>query len=320
MASSVRNDLPGGAPHRLNDEARDVMRNRVFERYENFMLAHVEFDDQGRFWATGTTNGMNQFEALEAMMERMMGHEGDEKRPFEDGVLIFCFVHGWNNNAAEGNANLDNLRDLLHRFSKEEKEFAAASGRPARSVLGIYMSWRGKQIADGTEWPVVRDLNRIPGVRIPLQLLNVPRFLTYWNRKGTAEQVGRRSMAAALTHLYHLRGEVDKAFNVAPSESHSRVIVIGHSFGGAAVFSAVNRFFEDSLIHVVDEDNEDITIGRRWDLVLLANPAFEALQYDMIHTLNQQLPDLENPNPTIFLPRMSIIRARNDVATGPVFK
>ena len=46
------------------------LTHKVFEQYDDFLLAHVEFDDQGQFWederTKNTPNPLNQLEALES--------------------------------------------------------------------------------------------------------------------------------------------------------------------------------------------------------------------------------------------------------------
>lgn len=72
-------------------------------------------------------------------------------------------------------------------------------------------------------------------------------------------------------------------------KSRNRLVVIGHSFGGAAVFTAtapilVDRLAKANVANITGNPVPKIkSIG---DLVVLINPAFEAMRFSTIHKLN----------------------------------
>lgn len=278
--------------HRTNFEVARVadgtdLSDRVFEDHGDHLLAHVEFDDQGQFWEDQRDGSMNQLDALE---HRILGELKTNRSKYRNGAVMVVFVHGWNNNAKEGNGNLEGFRMVMDQLAQRE--------RRNRPVIGVYLSWRGERAID---LPVVNKLKYVT---------------SYWDRKETAENIGHRSMGETLKRLAVLKDEIIRV-GEAPRprfKAHSRLVVIGHSFGGAAVFSGVSRFFEDELIRVKQKNYRD-HIDRNWDLVVLVNPAFEALQYKAIHRLSAGIPP-RGGYPFIHMPRMLVISAKNDKGNG----
>ncbi len=59
----------------------------------------------------------------------------------------------------------------------------------------------------------------------------------------------------------------------------SRLVVVGHSMGRAIVYSAFSQIFIDRLISSAP------TINGFGDLVVLANPAMEAIQFSSLHEM-----------------------------------
>jgi hypothetical protein len=113
---------------------------------------------------------------------------------------------------------------------------------------------------------------------------------------------------------------------VPSNQKKSRLIVVGHSFGATAVFSAVSRFFEDELMDLAGSAKrrkEDTYIRRQWDLVVLVNPAFEALRFVTIarYSRDKRLQELarEVKKPYLLLPRFMIVQSENDVPNKCIF-
>jgi pimeloyl-ACP methyl ester carboxylesterase len=89
------------------------------------------------------------------------------------------------------------------------------------------------------------------------------------------------------------------------------LVIVGHSFGGMIVFSAIAQ----SLIEAATTEGEAVPSFA--NLVLLVNPAFEAVRYLALHCLveeraGQRLPPQPQP---VFVS----ITAANDDATGFLF-
>ena len=295
--------------------------DRVLENYgDTLKLAHIECDDQGGFWeaamdapgsaASGMKPGRNQLDFLEATVEDDMRARPEKYR---NGAIILVFAHGWNNNAREGNGNLTEFRQVLHTvWSDEQKKLR-------RPVIGVYLSWRGRVLRNST------DLG-VGGVPVAGFLADVPHYLSFWNRKATAEKLGYRATAEALKRLSLLRKRIEEKEPRPRSEANSRLIVIGHSFGAAAVFSAVSRFYEDELIELASDPERRASepwIHRHWDLVVLVNPAFEALRYTTIARYSRDLRIIDlarrGTQPYLVLPRLVVVGAQNDVPNMTIF-
>lgn len=253
----------------------------VIERFEEFSIAHVEFDDQGQYWDS------EQLQTLERDILNDPGYEGEDR-----GVLMVCFMHGWKNNAHFENGNLQSFRAVLHDLHETEKQLTTrlTMGR-TRRIVGIYLSWRGLS-------------NRIRFVK----------ELTFWNRKKTAHRVGRGDLAETLSRIEQMR------FHIPLASKLSRLIIIGHSFGGAAVYSAVAPYIKtvangESQAQELDNGSYMSKIRGFGDLVVLVNPAFEALLYDSLDRLTREI-NAYDPTQHVVL---MTVGADNDRATQRAF-
>lgn len=156
------------------------------------------------------------------------------------------YVHGWHHDAHEGDTDLRHFRDAIHNAGVLDQE----SFHDNRRIIGIYVGWRGESV------------NFYPA-----------NLLTFWERKNTAQAIGD----GAVFELFR------KLANIREKYPTSRLVVVGHSFGGAVVYSAISHSILDQIIddpaytrpgQIIHTENDQ----KRWDLVVLVNPAFEAMQ------------------------------------------
>lgn len=237
-----------------------------------YELHFVEFDDQGweqdvRQKQTGRGNSaempLTQTDHLMARLRHLLENEKED-------LNIILYVHGWKHNAASSDSDVRQLRALLALQSRLERN---ANVRPRR-VVGIYVSWDGK------------------GLDIPEPLSNI----TFWTRKGAALRVSRGSTIDLFTRFQALQQyyngpekspecNPDKAAGKTSKRCKIRSLMVGHSFGAWILYSALQFPIIESL-----NANRDIPDGgqrsimkRPADLVLLINPAFEAVRYEPVH-------------------------------------
>ncbi|MDD5461709.1 MAG: esterase [Methylococcales bacterium] len=205
-----------------------------------------------------------------------------------DSILINVFVHGWHHNAAPGDSNIENFENSLARLSKVESDLSRTKHRPARKVVGVYVGWRGESVTV----PVVNNL-------------------TFWERKNTAQKVGHLGITELLVDLE----EIANVKNSLSPPIKSRLVVIGHSFGGAVVYNATAQILASRFI--------DSQAGKAYtgaangfgDLVILLNPAFEALRYVPFYDLAQaRCSYFDNQ-----VPKLVILTSEADDATGLAF-
>jgi len=144
----------------------------------------------------------------------------------ETPLTVMVFVHGWHHSAKEGDTNLDSFRRVMGDLAK-------SPSIKGRKWVGLYLGWRGDSIS--IPW-----LNTV----------------TYWNRRNAAARVG--GIAAA-----HLLADLSAVVGAKPS---NMLMVVGHSFGGRVVETAVTNAMAFS-------ENKPLV-----DLVILLNEASEALR------------------------------------------
>jgi Alpha/beta hydrolase of unknown function (DUF900) len=254
--------------------------NPVIESTPDYNLGFVEFDDQGWFWNT------NQLKAVEEMIrtEAKIGQTN-----VAQGIVMFVFVHGWKNNAATNNDNVEMFRKTLAQLNNVEQ---IQTNHTARKVVGIYAGWRG--LSATTDWfpPLAEELS-------------------FWERKNTAHKVGGYGALTEL--LVDLEGlQQDSNESLVTNAPRTELIIVGHSFGGGAVYSAISEIVNERFVQTVKQGQVLKPLG---DQVILLNPAFEASRH---YTLNQMAVSI-GQYPTNQRPVLSIFTSKGDWATHYFF-
>ena len=225
-----------------------IMPNRQHQTFHGFMkgapyeLAVVEFDDQGRCYDRGQMDGVA--ERLEALAP-------DDVATGEDVILV-AFVHGWQHDARSDDDNLTAFRALLSETVDYERRHAS-SGVAPRPVLGVFVGWRG--LSDFGLGDVVADA-------------------TFWTRQAAGQRVAAGSVRELFGRMRHYRNRQQKR------GGNPLLVIVGHSFGGMIVFSALAQ----SLIQAASAPVGMMT-PEFADLVLLVNPAIEGARYIPIYDL-----------------------------------
>lgn len=254
---------------------RAIQEYRPAAQTAGFSLGFIEFDDQGQLFDR-------------AQMYAVLDYIS--RRAAEDDFLAVVYVHGWKHNAREGDDNIEHFRDALLRLSATEAALSQTQDRSARRVLGVYLGWRGASLS-------------IAGIE----------NLTFWDRKNTAHKVGHGQVTETLNRLDQLRQARDA--ESATGESRSRLVVIGHSFGGAVVHSALGQILEERFVRTAAGAATDADVVGFGNLVVLINPAFEALLYS-------PLSDMSTERASYFesqLPVLAVLTSEADQATRIAF-
>jgi len=262
---------------------RQTVGDRVTERYQEFTLNFVEFDDQGKFW-----NKAQQLTAVDRLC--------DEPGASANGAIILVFIHGWFNNADVCNANVKLFRNTLLELYKIEQERSSMKRlgqpeRPPRQIIGVYVGWRGLS----QKWWLGKSLS-------------------FWARKNTAHKIGAGDMDELLVHLDALKQQLSQG------RSPTRLVTVGHSFGGALLYSAVDNILKERTARDIlgaprrpDGTTEPPLIRSAFgDLVVLVNPAFEALRYSGLADAAADMKTYHPFQTTVLM----IVGAQNDQATG----
>jgi pimeloyl-ACP methyl ester carboxylesterase len=250
-------------------------RGGVFPQ-SGYDLGIIEFDDQGRCF-----DNRAQMHAIMAKIDAMWSQD----------VIVIVFVHGWKHNARTKDDNLRKFQQVLADTVTKEKAASVESGGSPRPVFGIFAGWRGMSLYDG---------------------FHVSQNFTFWGRQAAARRVAVGSVRELFGRVrqfreYRINESQGKAGNSQPL-----LVIVGHSFGGLIVFSALAQ----SLIEAASAPFGSVT-PRFADLVLLVNPAFEAGRYLPIHDLvvERQASGKSTRQPPVF----ACVTAKNDWATGLAF-
>lgn len=205
-----------------------------------------------------------------------------------DDVLLVAFIHGWHHNASPEDDNIKEFRQLLTKLSQAE-----SNGGTRRKVLGVYIGWRGESLTI----PVIKHT-------------------TFWDRKNTAHKVGQQGVTEVLLRLEEMANVKAGIDAAKPQPLKSRLVTIGHSFGGAILYTALQQILEDRFIDSRKHKTSTGDANGLGDLVVLMNPAFEALRYATLYDISQDY--CRGYFPTQ-LPRLAILTSETDRATGWAF-
>lgn len=302
------------------DIASSIMPDRCFsltpEVSKDYRLHFVEFDDQGWLYPGSKDKGdARETDSANGQLDRAVEDVASRLKNGER-VLLLVYVHGWKHGAAHDDRDVRRFREMLaeaaaldQESSQSEASRPIASTAQTRTVIGIYVGWRGAG-----------------GLSPSNPLIN----LTFWTRKNAALHVSEGAARELFARIRALRerwnaGDMDRP--------KLRTMVIGHSFGGWVVFSALSPSLLELFAQPVDDDPcSDPTKGRdAWrrarlksaaDMVILVNPAFEATRYKPIHDLAQRAGKklAECKLGAYQPPALLIVTSSADAATGTAFK
>ncbi len=165
-------------------------------------------------------------------------------KPAQGRAYVIVFIHGWHHNAGPDDENVHKFHDALRLIS---------SWRPNDTVRGIYVGWRGDSIA-------------IKGLR----------FITFWDRKNTSDEVGRGSL---YEFLLRLEKEVK-----TPAGADNRLVLIGHSFGASVAFNSLAQLYMQRFIEGLYSTSAGPRFRGYGDFAVLINPAIEGMRFMPFHS------------------------------------
>lgn len=241
-----------------------------------YTLGFVEFDDQGQLY------DRRQMHVLLDYLYRAAA---------SDNLLMTVFVHGWHHNASVNDNNIAHFRESLLMLSRLEQSDARSNGRQARKIVGIYLGWRGESVT-------------VPALNV----------LTFYGRKDAAQTVGHGGVTELFARLEEVRDTRESMRN-GGANGANRLVVVGHSFGGAVVFSALSQILMERFVDTRGPVGTSSNVRGFGDLVILINPAFEAAQF-------ATLSDMANERVTYFpdqAPVLTILTSEADYATKYAF-
>lgn len=196
--------------------------------------------------------------------------------------INIIFTHGWHHFAHKDDDNVASFRSMLSQLANEQ---ALLPKDKRHKINGIYLGWRGDSIT------------------IPLL-----KYSTFADRKKSAHKVGFGATPVFL--------QIESI--VKSKRNDNKLITIGHSFGAAVTYSALNPVLQERYISSRGLiNNEPNIIDGFGDLVVLMNPAFEALLHLPLFELTQQnCKPYNKKQPT----RLMIVTSEADSSVRHIFR
>ena len=274
----------------MGEQRRELELRVPRDRSDVFELRHmsgVEFDEQGWYWDP------KQCDAVEQMVRNAAG-VGDEAHSTPQGIVLVVFVHGWKDNADFNSFGVQAFRDILTELNALEQtaqKNQADGHRPARKVIGVYAGWRGLSAT----WEPFKELS-------------------FWDRKETAHKVGGYGAMSKL--LVDLEAIQKKNLSLLPKETpRTELIIIGHSLGAAAVYSALSQIITERFINTVENTKTPTPLRPLGDQIIFLNPAFEAQRHYDLYLLAHDVATY----PKEQRPVLSVFTSQTDWATQYTF-
>lgn len=232
---------------------------------KEFEFAVIEFDDQGMPHSPGRYPAEKDVNGIDVITKRIRNLSGTkQKQP----LFLLTYIHGWNHNASYDANSTKEDNDIVQ--FKNLLASAAEKYKDKYQVMGVYIAWDGRILAGK---------------------LNV---LTFYDRKKAAHEIGYVGITTVLSEI--------EAIVKGPTKTKNKMVSIGHSFGGAALFSATQSILAERYANSrLNSPNEYIRgFG---DLVILMNPAFESMRYTGLFERAQDgcRPYLENQPPRLVI-------------------
>lgn len=198
-------------------------------------------------------------------------------------AYVVVFIHGWHHSAEAGDSNVQ----AFHRALAAVKHW-----RRDADVRGIYIGWRGSSLD------------------IPLL-----RYLTFWERKNTSDEIGRGALLEFLLRL-------ERGVKPEPA-STNRLVLIGHSFGASVAFNALAHVHMQRFVDGLHSTAPGPRFRGYGDLTVLINPAIEAMRYMPLQSAVEYYASPQSPVPLDFSqetkPRLVILASDGDLATRCTF-
>ena len=201
----------------------------------------------------------------------------------QHNLIMVVFVHGWKHNARPGDENIRQFRKILTKLAEAENRLAPTP----RKVVGIYLGWRGQSFHLG---PFTN--------------------LTFWDRKSTAHKVGHGGAVEVLARLEGLR-HIEHMTDPGDQGRPTRYVIVGHSFGGALVHSALSQLLMERFIDIEAKAESPREFS---DLVVLINPAFEAMRHATLFAMADERSYFPSQRPIL-----TVLTSEADLATKVAF-
>lgn len=255
-------------PEIIKVENSDLEKGAKDKEPRQAALHFIEFDDHG--WTYPDKGFAGSFgERYGNASKQIDCAIADIRKKLSEGngkVALYLYVHGWHHNSSHSDEDVRKFRNLIKQYARITRD---------RKVVGIYIGWDGETILQ----PGLNDI------------------LTFIPRKNAAHRVADGRIREvfgrikALRQYYNRDGNGnDCAVVISPEEDRCRfrAVMIGHSFGGLILYSAVQPYLLETLATQIDEIGEGAVPATPRsqgiaDLVVLLNPAFEASIYEALH-------------------------------------
>jgi len=245
-----RNDVPDGSG--TTQCAELLLRDHSVEKFtapngEVFTIGVIELSDDG------TLKNPEQSNVVFEEMQRV-ARGGAAASANSPGAVIVTFVHGWHHRAKTCDENLSCFRRTMEGLVMRKGD-----RQNQGPVFGLYIGWRGESIRND-----------------PYSAM------TFYGRKSTAHHVGSLGGKDILLRLDKVQRALDSEVRNATGGQHFvNLVTVGHSFGGAFVYSAFESLRSPENPANAAPACNGVKPVRQGigDLVVLVNPAFEAWRY-----------------------------------------
>ncbi|MET0290220.1 MAG: hypothetical protein ABW178_11385 [Pseudoxanthomonas sp.] len=262
----------------------------AIEKAGDYTLNVIEFDDQGRLYSAANPHAGEAWKQERAFFD---GVREAVSAQHASGASVVVFVHGWKHSAAYDDPHLVEFRQILHQLAGVEERSCR------RSVVGLYIGWRGKagRAGDALE------------------------NLTFWSRKFAAEQVATGQIHEVFGTLRAIQDTTPRRgqeglIRRLDCRSRLKTTYVGHSFGGLVVTLATAPALIRELAEAHERSlapattTEVASAPPPDELAIVINPAVESARFSALYDMAQR-----NRASVARAPRFVAITSYDDKAT-----
>lgn len=243
--STFINKYGRGATHNPDESANNLKVSRSDYRETNYKKAYLEFCENGLPADVPKINKNDDFCLNEIPMANPQKDAIEQyllKRTSTKPLFLAVYVHGWHHNANTAENETDEGSNAIKfDYLLARIDDSLQRRKVDYEILGVYVGWRGERVKDF-----------------------FPSLFSVGDRAEVADVIGRNESTLGLRKtLDHL------ATLMRQSNPESRMLVMGHSFGGRIL----SRAFMGDL-----KCGNAQPLGSR-TIVNLVNPAVDAHTY-----------------------------------------
>lgn len=232
---------------------------------DEFHLAFLELNEDGELLNSFQKNVLNQH------LKRVRSEAGAQN-------IVVAYVHGWRHDAAVRDGDVLKLRRVLGQTRAALNTRCLVQGKYCNAtVTGVFLAWPGRKIDEGPS-DIAPDLPSSGGIA------SVPAIDTFGDRFDVSNKIAPKLWE----QLSWLNRSLARNYSRSDAD---KLLVVGHSMGGNILAKTMVKKVSKQISGHNRRRAVEPVIG---DLVVLLNPASDAVNWTAFQELERKRAGLQN--------------------------